>query len=247
MPASPGQPFVNTTPAAPPRVQPAKEPDTKAGTTAASPPSDVGRPKPAAGSGLGLYTETPPPETSADVIRDAPHGDNEQGEPWQEEETVVSQGPPKDEFGDVPVDDPDLNVHVEFDQQASDEPFNDPPPVKRVQVSNQLDILAELEGLRAGSLSEATPGESPSPPADLDIDSLISGAVSNSKEIRRNIQQQLNSDVFDRMRGLEVAIRIHDGGGETIHTLEPVSLSVDDAGELAKLSLRFVIDLDNLQ
>jgi hypothetical protein len=47
------------------------------------------------------------------------------------------------------------------------------------------------------------------------------------------------------MRGLEIAIQVKDGGGETIQTLNPVVLEVDGGGELTRLSVRFAIDLDH--
>jgi hypothetical protein len=49
------------------------------------------------------------------------------------------------------------------------------------------------------------------------------------------------------MGAVEVTINVRDTQGTTIHTLEPVSMTVDDAGRLSKLSLRFLVDLDHLQ
>ena len=49
------------------------------------------------------------------------------------------------------------------------------------------------------------------------------------------------------MRGVRLALVIEDGGGQTIHTLEPVSMQVDDASQLRKLSVKVVVDLENLQ
>jgi len=137
--------------------------------------------------------------------------------------------------------------HVEFDQQAANGPLLEPPPVKRVHISNQLDILAELEGLRVGKFSADDVDRTRMSSIDLDIDSLISDAVASSREIRRRIEEKLNSDVFSEMRGVELAVRIHDADGETIHTLDPLSLRVESAEGIGKLSLRFVIDLENLQ
>jgi signal recognition particle receptor subunit beta len=170
-------------------------------------------------------------------------------EPWQAERPAAFATPGR---GVAPATDdaeaePDPADRVEFDQNVAGEPFVEPPPMKRVHVSNQLDILAELEGLRDGSLSAGSASHSRFTSPDIDIDSLISGAMSGSKEIRRKVQRQLNSDIFDRMHGLDVAIRIQDTQGSTIHTLDSVSLQVDDAGSLTKLSLRFVIDLENLR
>ena len=167
-------------------------------------------------------------------------------DPWREEDpAAVEQAVPEPEPSFRTETDPGLQV--EFDRQESNEALDEPPPMKRVHVSNQLDILAELEGLRSGTTAEPAGGRRTSAIPDIDIDSLISGAVPSSKEIRRKIQHGLNSDVFDRMRALEVTINVRDTQGRTIHTLEPVSMTVDDAGRLSKLSLRFLIDLDHVQ
>ena len=135
---------------------------------------------------------------------------------------------------------------VDFGQHDVDEPVAAPPPIKRVHVSNQLDILAELEGLRSGSLSGSTPtSQSRSSASELDIDSLISGAMGETKEIRRRIEGKLRTEVFNRMRGLEFAIQVKNASGETIQTLEPVIMEVDGTGELTRLSVKFAIHLDH--
>ena len=133
-----------------------------------------------------------------------------------------------------------------FNEHDVDEPVAAPPPIKRVHVSNQLDILAELEGLRSGSLSGRTPtSQSRSSATELDIDSLISGAMGETKEIRRRIEGKLRTEVFNRMRGLEFAIQVKNASGETIQTLEPVIMEVDGTGELTRLSVKFAIHLDH--
>jgi signal recognition particle receptor subunit beta len=153
----------------------------------------------------------------------------------------------------TPVDDaaaatsgePDV-IEVEFDAETSAEPA-EPPEVKRVQVSNQMDILAELDGLR----KQATMGISGRQPkttaSDLDLDSLISGDAGQSRELRRKIEKAVNSDIFKTMRGMQIAIRIQDEGGDTIHSLDPVSVDIEDATALKKLCLRFSLDLENLR
>ncbi|HSL18583.1 MAG TPA: GTPase domain-containing protein [Methylomirabilota bacterium] len=167
-------------------------------------------------------------------------------DPWREEDAAdEEQAAP--EPGPSFSTETDPGLQVEFDRRESDEVLDEPPPVKRVHVSNQLDILAELEGLRSGVTAEPAGGRRTGAIADIDIDSLISGAVPSSKEIRRKIRHELNSDVFDRMGAVEVTINVRDTQGTTIHTLEPVSMTVDDAGRLSKLSLRFLVDLDHLQ
>ena len=161
-------------------------------------------------------------------------------EPWQETVSEVATG----DQTFPPESDTDPTEHVDFDQRAAEEPLTAPPPMKRVQVSNQLDILAELEGLRVGSLSGGAPSRSRSSASEIDIDSLLSGAVGGSKEIRRRVAHGLESELFGRMRGLEFAVQIKNSAGETIHTLEPVVLEVEGSSDLAKLSVRFAIDLE---
>ena len=137
-------------------------------------------------------------------------------------------------------------IEVEFDAETSAEPA-EPPEVKRVHVSNQMDILAELDGLR----KQATMGISGRQPrtsaADLDLESLISGDAGQSRELRRKIEKAVNSDIFKTMRGMQIAIRIQNEGGDTIHSLDPVSLDIEDAAALKKLCLRFSLDLENLR
>ncbi len=133
--------------------------------------------------------------------------------------------------------------NVDFGQHDIDAPAAVPPPIKRVHVSNQLDILAELEGLRSGSLSGGTRSQSRSSATEIDIDSLISGAMGGTKEIRRRVEGKLRTEIFDRMRGLEIAIQVKNASGETIQTLDPVVLEVDGSGELTKLSVKFAINL----
>ena len=141
----------------------------------------------------------------------------------------------------------DPDMRVDFDRSQSEPVAAEPPPLKRVQVSNQMDILAELEGLRKqATMSGGSRRTSASTP-ELDLDSLLGGAGRSSRELRRHVEKSLNSDVFRRMRGVRLALVIEDGGGQTIHTLEPVSMQVDDASQLRKLSVKVVVDLENLQ
>ena len=137
-------------------------------------------------------------------------------------------------------------IEIAFDAETSAEPA-EPPQVKRVQVSNQMDILAELDGLRrqATMSSEGQQFESTAP--DLDLDSLISGDIGQSRELRQKIEKALNSDIFKTMRGMQIAIRLQNEGGDTIHSLDPVSLDIEDATTLKKLCLRLSLDLENLR
>jgi hypothetical protein len=171
------------------------------------------------------------------------------------EVTAPNLAPPEDEGGFTGADDAseeEIEVeldepaeHVDFAQSPAEEPMVEPPPVKRVHVSNQLDILAELEGLRVGSTSRDSAGGGRSPARDLDIDSLISGAVGGSKEVRRRVKRAIGDGGFARMRGLELTICLKDGSGEVIETLDSVLLEVDGTAELKKLTARLVVDLEN--
>jgi hypothetical protein len=140
----------------------------------------------------------------------------------------------------------ETDVEVEFDQADGEVARVDPPPVKRVQVSNQMDILAELEGLRKQATMGSFNRQGVSTSGDLDIDALLAG-TDEARELRRKIEQSLNSDVFRHMGALQLAIRIQNADGETIHTLEPVSVAVDKADQLRKLSLLLTVDLENKQ
>jgi signal recognition particle receptor subunit beta len=139
----------------------------------------------------------------------------------------------------------ETEVSVEFDKTDVEPGAVTPPPLKRVQLSNQMDILAELEGLR----KQATMGGGRwSRPADRDVDieSLLAGS-DPVRELRERVHESLNSDVFKNMRGVQVAVRIHNQDGETIHALDPITVAVSRAGKLERLSLRFTVDLENKQ
>ncbi len=140
----------------------------------------------------------------------------------------------------------DTEVSVEFDQTTSEETDVEAPPMKRVQVSNQMDILAELEGLRKQATMGTGEAWGRSSDQEVDIESLLAGN-DPIRELRETVQESLNSDIFKNMRGLQVAVRIQDSKGETIHSLEPVTIDVVRAAKLEKLSLRFLLDLENSQ
>jgi hypothetical protein len=110
-----------------------------------------------------------------------------------------------------------------------------------------MDILAELDGLRKQATMGTGSRPTESPTQDLDLDSLISGDTGQSRELRRKIEQAVNSDIFKTMRGMQIAIRLQNEGGETIHSFDPVSLDIEDATALKKLCLRFSLDLENLR
>ena len=137
-------------------------------------------------------------------------------------------------------------IEVAFDAESSAEPA-EPPQVKRVQVSNQMDILAELDGLRKQATMGSSSRQTGSPAPELDLDSLISGDTGQSRELRRKIEKAVNSDIFKTMRGMQIAIRLQNEGGDTIHSFDPVSLDIEDATALKRLCLRFSLDLENLR
>lgn len=176
-----------------------------------------------------------PPEP---VVADEPHELPDDGTPSMEAAPAAVE-PPPEASGEE-------DVAVDF-EQTDGGAVSEPPPLKRVQVSNQMDILAELDDLRRQATMEAGPRRRSSSAGDLDIDSLLGGGASSSRELRRKIEKRLNSDIFKRMHGLQIAVRIQDSGGETIHALDPVSLLIDDAASLKRLSLQFTVDLENLK
>ncbi len=137
-------------------------------------------------------------------------------------------------------------VEIAFDAETAAK-GSEPPPVKRVHVSNQMDILAELDGLRKQATMGSGGRTFKSAATDLDLDSLISGGAVSSRELRRKIEKALNSDIFKTMRGMQIAIRLQNEGGDTIHTFDPVTLDIEDATALKKLCLRFSLDLENLR
>jgi signal recognition particle receptor subunit beta len=142
--------------------------------------------------------------------------------------------------------DEDSDVSIVFDQTDPSGLEDSPPPMKRVRVSNQMDILAELDELRKHATMSTDEMRSPGGKSELDIDALLTGTDS-TRELRRKVDQALNSDIFSKMQGLQLAIRIQNADGETIHTLEPVSLSVEKATKLKTLSLQFTVRLENRQ
>ena len=152
------------------------------------------------------------------------------------EETAPESG---EESGEEPV--------VEFATEEAPIEEVSPPPVKRVHVDSQMDILAELENLRKQATSGQGSYSRTRKAAEVDLDSLLGQGLDEKKEVRRKLQKQLNSDIFQRMRSLQMAIRIQDEHGDTITTLDPVSFSVGDASSLRTVLLTFTLDLENLK
>jgi signal recognition particle receptor subunit beta len=157
--------------------------------------------------------------------------------------STAGDGPATLDEGDK---EPTPVIEVDFDTDGESEE-TEQPQVKRVQVSNQMDILAELDGLRKQATMASNGRSYQASAPDLDLDSLLSGDSGQSLELRSNIEKSVNSDVFANMRGLQVAIRIQNESGDTIHSIEPVSLDIEDAAALKKLCLRFSLDLENIR
>ena len=194
----------------------------------------------------GLPTEPAPQDAelaAAESAEPTDPVDEDAAEPFSDAEVTEITG----ESPDVGTVDEDSEfIEVEFDTESRPG-LEAPPPVKRVHVSNQMDILAELDGLRKQATMANGGHNFKATTPDLDLDSLLSADTGDIRELKRKVDQALNSDIFKNMRGLQVAVRIQDDSGETIHTFDPVSLEVEDAESLNKLCLRFSLDLENLR
>jgi len=149
---------------------------------------------------------------------------------------------------DAPSGEDDDSVDVEFATSAEEVIEVTPPPVKRVHVSSQMDILSELEELRRQTTETAKPrGIKKSKPRELDLDSLLGGPDRSKKNLKRRIEKSLNSNIFKEMESIQMALRIVNSRGETIHSLEPVTIKVENADMLKTLLLQLTIDLENAQ
>jgi len=200
-------------------------------------------------------------ETAQDTDGDDPFAVTDQPSPFADDDAVIEAeaavdrafdeelGAPAAEVAEatpVGLVDEDSDVSIVFDQADPGGSEDSPPPMKRVRLSNQMDILAELDELRKHATMSTDEMRSPGGKSELDIDALLTGTES-TRELRRKVEQALNSDIFSKMQGLQLAIRIQNADGETIHTLEPVSLSVEKATKLKTLSLQFTVRLENRQ
>jgi len=168
---------------------------------------------------------------AAEIVEPVDPVEKEAAEPFPDAEVTEITGESPD-VGTLTEDSEVIEVEFDTESRPGLEP---PPPVKRVHVSNQMDILAELDGLRKQATMANGGHNFKATTPDLDLDSL------------RKVDQALNSDIFKNMRGLQVAVRIQDEGGDTIHTFDPVSLEVENAESLKKLCLRFSLDLENIR
>ncbi len=117
-----------------------------------------------------------------------------------------------------------------------------PPPMKRVKVSNQMDILAELDTLRRQATMKDGPESFRAP--DVDLDSLLAGELERSRTLRRTLRDRYGADVFKHLRHVEIAVRLKDRNGETIGTLEPLKVAVEKAGSLEELSVVLTVKLE---
>jgi signal recognition particle receptor subunit beta len=182
-----------------------------------------------------------PPQAAAAVDEPLP-AKTPPTEGWTPPEQDSAQSSPEPVFHS----EEDEIIQVGFENGSTGD-IEAPPPVKRVQVTNQVDILAELDGLRKQATMSSREREFTSTSPDLDLDSLLSSASAQTRELRKKIEQSVNSNVFSRMRGVQFAIRIQDEAGETIHSFDPVSLDVENAEGLKRLSLLLSLDLENLR
>lgn len=134
---------------------------------------------------------------------------------------------------------------VEFATSEEDREPVRPPEMKRVHVSSRKDILSELENLREHATASVRGSGGGSGGSSMDLDSLLGQSLDKKRELRRTMGEKLNSDIFDQMREVQIAVRIQDSGGETISSLKPVSIAVGDARSLNELLLKLTVDLEN--
>jgi hypothetical protein len=259
--AEPSQPHLEAVPAQEAEVENEPAAPVEAVPDAAAQPVEAAYEQEEVGSGAdgpseaGTDVELAPPadaEAPAEVSAETATPVEPAEPPTQTEEVRAASSEPEPEGEEGPVSDdiiPDEgDVEVAFARTAPEEAEAAPPPLKRVQVSSQMDILAELDSLRKHATMGVGGSSRDGASAEVDLDSLLAGGAEGpSKEFRRKVDRTINSDVFERMRAVQVAIRIQDSSGDTIHTLEPVALVVDDVSTLEMLSLLFTFNLENSQ
>lgn len=147
---------------------------------------------------------------------------------------------------DAPDEGEEDSVDVDFDTSTDKIEKVEPPPLKRVRVSSQMDILSELDELRRHTTESIRKSSRPQVPS-LDLDALLGGTDPQKKNLKRRIEKSLNSNIFKEMNSVQLAMRIVNSEGETIHTLDPISMKVENAEELKSLLLQLTIDLENAQ
>ncbi len=158
---------------------------------------------------------------------------------------VAAAAPLQDEEEDGEDEEED-SVDVDFDTSTDRVEEVQPPPVKRVHVSSQMDILSELDELRRQTTEPSRKTIRTQAPS-LDLDSLLGASDSRKKSLKRRIEKSLNSNIFKEMESVQLALRIVNAQGETVHTLDPVSVKVENAEALENLLLQLTIDLENAQ
>ena len=220
-------------------------------------PGDEAKPAPVSEEPEMLEAEEPgssPDETTASSIPEFP-ADEPFAEPGAED---VAEEVPSEDLEPIEEDDdhreePDRKVDgdemeddvVEFDTGVDEPVAVVPPPVKRVHVSSESDILAQLDDLRRHA-TETTPSRPRGAEKELDLDALLGSDSERTRDLKRRIEHRLNSNLFQRMRSMQIAFRIQDSKGDVVHTLDPVSIAIGDASSLEKLILQLTIDLENL-
>jgi len=147
---------------------------------------------------------------------------------------------PKDE------DDED-SVDVDFDTSSEKVEEVTPPPVKRVHVSSQMDILSELDALRRQTTETSRRTTTRAKTPSLDLDALLGGPDPSKKSLKRRIEKSLNSNIFKEMESVQIALRVLNAKGETVHSLDAISLKIENAESLKNLLLQLTIDLENAQ
>lgn len=174
-------------------------------------------------------------EDAVEVEAEETPGDLAEADPPQEDED-------EDEYEEEEED----SVDVDFDTSTDRVEEVQPPPVKRVHVSSQMDILSELDELRRQTTEPSRKTIRTQAPS-LDLDSLLGASDSRKKSLKRRIEKSLNSNIFKEMESVQLALRIVNSQGETVHTLDPVSVKVENAEALENLLLQLTIDLENAQ
>ncbi len=198
--------------------------------------------------------EPSPNEITAPSISDLPIDEPYDQPPPIEAEAAPLDSPVEEESLEEIADIEDIENEgteeeiVEFDTGAEDMPEIALPPVKRVHVSDENDILSQLDDLRRNATETAfLRPKSGAGRRDLDIDSLLGGGRPRTRDLKRRIEHSLNSNFFKNMHSMQVALRIQNEDGDTIHTLDPVTVEINDASALEKLILQLTIDLENLR
>ncbi len=166
------------------------------------------------------------------------------GEAESVPEEPAAVAAPEPESGEL--SDPDLQV--EFEQDDAEAAEVEPPPMKHVHVSNQMDILAELESLRKqATMANPSPRKAVAATPSMDLDSLLAGDLDHRRELRRKVAERVNSGILARLRRVRVAVQLQGDNGEALHELEPFALTLEGDSPLEKLCLLLTIDLESMQ